>query len=80
MKEIRQLPAAAPRVETGTTQFGDDWPGVFIRGDNAFAYGAALRVVLEGMTEPNPETHDPLDAMAYFYLRNLRDLLEASHV
>jgi hypothetical protein len=24
-----------PRVETGVVQFEDDWPGVFIRGDNA---------------------------------------------
>lgn len=23
------------RVETGPVQFNDDWPGVFIRGDNA---------------------------------------------
>jgi hypothetical protein len=33
---IRKLPAVAERVETGPVQFGDDWPGVFIRGDNAF--------------------------------------------
>lgn len=32
---IRQLPNAEPRVETGPVAFGDDWPGVFIRGDNA---------------------------------------------
>lgn len=23
------------RVETGAVQFGDDWPGLFIRGDDA---------------------------------------------
>lgn len=26
----------APRVETGAVQFGNDWPGLFIRGDAAF--------------------------------------------
>ena len=26
---------AMPRVETGVVQFEDDWPGIFIRGDNA---------------------------------------------
>lgn len=32
---IRHLPAVEERVETGPVAFGDDWPGVFIRGDNA---------------------------------------------
>lgn len=26
------------RVETGPVQFNDDWPGLFIRGDNAVSY------------------------------------------
>jgi hypothetical protein len=34
--EIRKLPAQDKRVETGPVQFGEDWPGIFIRGDNAF--------------------------------------------
>jgi hypothetical protein len=39
MSEIRKLsmPETSGRVETGPIQFGDDdWPGVFLRGDNAF--------------------------------------------
>lgn len=28
-------------------QFGDDWPGVFIRGDNALHYAMALQMALE---------------------------------
>lgn len=35
------------RVETGPTQIGDDWPGVFIRGDNAAYYAMMLRQYLE---------------------------------
>lgn len=31
------------RVETGIVQFDDDWPGIFIRGDNAFFWGMALK-------------------------------------
>lgn len=27
-----------PRAETGPVQFGDDWPGMFIRGKHAFFY------------------------------------------
>lgn len=34
------------RAETGPLRFGDDWPGVFIRGDNAAHYAHALDVVL----------------------------------
>lgn len=32
----------APRIETGAVQFGEDWPGLFIRGDNAM--GIALHI------------------------------------
>lgn len=47
MTEARKLPAADVRVETGPVQFGDDWPGVFIRGDDAFGFLAALKGVME---------------------------------
>lgn len=30
------------RPETGPMQFGEDWPGVFIRGDNAMAFSLAV--------------------------------------
>ena len=37
------------RRETGPVQFGEkDWPGVFIRGDNALAYAAHLTSLIEG--------------------------------
>jgi hypothetical protein len=36
--------ADQPRVETGPVQFGADWPGLFIRGDNAI--GLALQIAL----------------------------------
>jgi hypothetical protein len=42
--------AAAPstgRIETGRMQFGADWPGVFIRGDEALGFARALRDVLK---------------------------------
>ena len=45
---VRILPAQDERVETGATQFGDDWPGVFIRGDNAFAYAMYIKAALQG--------------------------------
>jgi hypothetical protein len=33
---------AGGRVESGPLQFADDWPGVFIRGDDAAAFAGAL--------------------------------------
>jgi hypothetical protein len=43
MSKILRLPAHEPRVESGVLQFGDDWPGVFVRGDDALVFAAALR-------------------------------------
>jgi hypothetical protein len=36
------------RLETGVFIPANDWPGVFIRGDNALSYAMALRSVLAG--------------------------------
>lgn len=38
------------RVPTGPVQFGDDWPGVFIRGDEALAL--ANRMDMAGAFDP----------------------------
>ena len=35
------------RPETGPMQFGDDWPGVFIRGDGALAAVLSLQRALK---------------------------------
>jgi len=42
MKQRKQT-----RIETGSVQFGDDWPGVFIRGDNAAYYAMILKQFLD---------------------------------
>lgn len=49
-KPILKLPARADgkRVETGPVQFGDDWPGVFLRGDCAGPYAMLLHGLLTG--------------------------------
>lgn len=36
------------RVATGVVKFGNDWPGVFVRGDDALGYAAKLRLLLAG--------------------------------
>ncbi len=45
--KTQQFPHEGKRVETGPVQFGDDWPGVFIRGDNALYYAMLIRASLK---------------------------------
>jgi len=47
MKNLREFPEQKPRVETGPIRFGNDWPGVFIRGDDCAGYSLALKEMLE---------------------------------
>lgn len=44
---MRNIPYSLDsRVETGSVRFGTDWPGVFIRGDDALAYATAIEKTL----------------------------------
>jgi hypothetical protein len=45
-------PKDLDRVETGPLQFDEDWPGVFIRGDNAGYYCMILRQYLDKIDNP----------------------------
>ncbi len=79
-EEIQFLPSQAKRVETGVVQFGDDWPGVFIRGDRAnylaFQAGEALHM-LNPYTELEPPS---AEALAVKAIESIKDLLESSNV
>jgi hypothetical protein len=48
---IREMPAADKRVESGPVQFGNDWPGTFIRGDDAAHYAMSLDRIINGGPE-----------------------------
>lgn len=54
MPDTRHLPAQTPRVETGPVKFGDDWTGLFIRGDNAMYYALCIRSLIEQVEKPLP--------------------------
>jgi hypothetical protein len=73
----RELPAAVPRVETGPVRFGDDWPGVFIRGDNAFGWLLALDHVLSGGFHCGIANGGQFDQLQKALLVGLRDELAA---
>lgn len=51
MRIIRKLPEMDNRVETGAVRFGDDWPGLFIRGDDCLQLYLLLKQT-EGMVDP----------------------------
>lgn len=53
-REVRVLEHTGDRIETGPTQIGDDWPGVFIRGDNAVAFATILEMFLDDMKDSAP--------------------------
>ena len=62
---VRKLPAVEPRVDTGHVKFGDDWTGLFIRGDMALWYGMQIRMLL------NHGVPDPMLAISLTYLAAL---------
>ena len=57
------------RAETGPMQFGDDWRGVFIRGDNACYLAMQLSAALDPANGPEMRGHFALQ------MRELVDLL-----
>lgn len=72
--ELREFPKEEKRVETGPVRFGDDWPGLFIRGDNAIIAGAHLEACCRHM-----ESGHALPPMEMHKLRNLAGLLQECH-
>lgn len=70
---VRRFPEQQQRVETGPIMFGDDWPGVFIRGKHAFFYSIHLRNLLA--KEASAEQRSLSEAV----VKGLLDDLESSH-
>jgi hypothetical protein len=67
MKKLQKTPLDGSQVETGPMQFGGDWPGLFIRGDEALGYASALRRGVERLAEVDSPSVD---------LARLADLVE----
>lgn len=67
---MRILPEQDDRVETGPLRFGNDWAGVFLRGDSAFGYAGVLEALLE---------HENIDPFFHMELKSLLGLLQSSN-
>lgn len=63
------------RPETGSMRFGDDWTGVFIRGDSAAGYAIALEEVLAALETREPGDVGPLQT---HMCQGLLELLQGS--
>jgi len=70
-RQAKRFGQVESRPETGPMQFGDDWPGVFLRGDQAFAYAIALKKVLDAL--PSAEKVLP----SFLSLKGLIDTLRS---
>jgi hypothetical protein len=67
----------AGRIETGPVQFNDDWPGVFIRGDNAAFMALALSTVIDAIDQDEIQVGDQIAIVA---VKQLKQLLESCKV
>ncbi len=71
---IQQIPLAggSGRVPTGAVQFQDDWPGLFVRGDDAIGLLCAIRQLAERVERQA----DPAIASALCRLEHVADIIE----
>ncbi len=65
------------RPETGPMQFGDDWPGTFIRGDTSYLFARNLNAVLMWLDgyEPGGDESHALIAEVKMHALGLRALM-----
>src|SRR5215217_8007125 len=66
------LPGGSGETPTGAMQFQQDWPGLFIRGDDAIFVAASIRE-LEGRLAGNDDVRI---AMALSRLTKIADIIE----
>ena len=73
---VQQVPApgGSGNVRTGAIRFIDDWPGLFIRGDDAMSILVAIRSLERALH--SAATVDPVVASALGKLSVVADIIE----
>lgn len=66
------LPGGSGRMPTGAMQFENDWPGLFIRGDDALFLSARIRLLAERLAE----SKDVEIMSLIFSLRQFADVID----
>lgn len=69
MMDVQKQPDQEHRIETGPLKFGDDWCGVFIRGDNAFGHALDIELVLSEIN--NGQSVSPIGVINLERLMNI---------
>ncbi len=62
---VREV-ACDERIPTGVLRLGADWPGIFIRGDEALAFASEIAACIEGVKRgslPPDQKNGRLDAL-----------------
>jgi hypothetical protein len=83
--DLREIPCPfgdqphGQRVETGVLQINDDWPGVFLRGDNAMCYSMQLAKAAE-ILKNQIKDDNSLDIFMPLALEELASLLSSSRI
>jgi hypothetical protein len=69
----------APRVESGAVQFGSDWKGLFLRGDDAMAISMNIDSIENFLNSIPDELKVEVGgvdlALAFISLQNLRETI-----
>ena len=68
------LQGGSEAVPSGALQFQDDWPGLFLRGDNAVVFGARIKSLLEVLKEKKLE--DSRISSALLQLEEMSDVID----
>jgi hypothetical protein len=71
--KIKQIPipGGSGAIPTGAMQFQDDWPGLFIRGDDAVMLAFSINIVLERLKDAIEK-----DAYVWASIHRLRHISE----
>jgi hypothetical protein len=67
------LPGGSGQAPTGAVQFQDDWPGLFVRGDDAIFACASIRLLQDRLSSHA----DVAVASALHRLSRLADIIES---
>ena len=74
---VRHLPTPTDgqgRVETGAVKFGDDWAGLFIRGDNAISLRSRIQDLLEYLPAEDVQNNHRVGNAA-FELKEIAEII-----
>lgn len=83
MKKINTLVGIKYRAPTGPLRIGSDWPGIFLRGDEAQRWSCSLEKATRELAKLSKEACPPHDlelSRLSVHLHELKVLLESARL